>query len=217
MIVNNICSTDFKSRNKTIRYADDIARQVNKCYPRISPSIVDDFKYSSKFRNFRFKIKYKLKDCVRGNTNYLFDHADSYIAELLAFIKPVKKYKLGNCGESAHLAAIIAHMNGIKNFHIASLVTSKGKNLDHSVIYVNDVNPYIIDAWLGFADYSSNAKSRFRNEYSMHFDKIEPDEKLVFEKIEDDLFSKTLNKEPTRRQLNKLKKILPNHVINRNY
>ncbi len=43
MQVNTPHNINFQSKNKTIRFADDIARHVNKCYPRISTSLIDDF------------------------------------------------------------------------------------------------------------------------------------------------------------------------------
>lgn len=210
--LNNI---NFESRNKTIRFADDIARRVNVCYPRVSSSIVDDFENICAFRDYQRKIGKRIRETLRGEISDSFDDADNFIGKILAFIKPIKKHKLGNCGESAQLASIVAKVNGIKDCYIASLRTSRGKCLDHSVLYVNDTNPYIIDAWLGFADYAPNAIRRFKNEYRKHFF-ILNDDKLVFEPVKSD-YSEVLNQDYSRRQINKLRKLYPEQVIKKGY
>ena len=98
--------------------------------------------------------------------------------KIKALIKPVERYRLGNCGESAQLAAITAKINGIKDCHITHLYSANGEDIDHAVLYVNDKKPYIIDAWLGFADYVPNILNRYKNEYNDNF-YIEPDEKIT--------------------------------------
>lgn len=215
MMINRQPKTNFQSRNKTIRYADDIARRVNVCYPRISSSIVDDFENVCAFRNYQKKIGKRIRETLRGEISDNFDDADNFIGKILAFIKPIKKHKVGNCGESAQLASIVAKVNGIKDCYIASLRTSRGRGLDHSVLYVNDKKPYIIDAWLGFADYEPNAIRRFKTEYGKHFF-ILKDDKLVFEPVKSD-YSEVLNQDYTRRQINKLRKLYPEQVIKKGF
>ena len=99
--------------------------------------------------------------------------------KILAFIKPIKKYKLGNCGESAQLAAIVAKINGIKDCHIAQICNHEAKDLDHSVLFVNDKKPYIIDCWLGFADYAPNALNKYKTLYNKIF-KLKDNNQLTF-------------------------------------
>ena len=214
MQVNTPHNINFQSKNKTIRFADDIARHVNKCYPRISTSLIDDFVNVQCFRNFKKRINARTED-MRTDISENFDNAENFIGKILAFVKPVKKLKLGNCGESAQLATIIAKVNGIKNCYIASLKTTKNKNLDHSVIYVNDKKPYIIDTWLGFADYVPGAFSRYRSEYHNHFD-IQEGDKLTFKKLKND-YTKVLNQDFSRSQINKIKNIFPEQFIKRGY
>ena len=215
MKINSVNSTSFQSRNKTIRFADDIARRVNVCYPRVSSTLVDDFINVKAFRQCQNRLYEKISDFLRKDIGDSFDDADNFIGKILALIKPVKKYKVGNCGESAQLANIVAKVNGIKNCYIASLKTTIGKNLDHSVLYVNDEKPYVIDAWLGFADYVPNAMIRYNSEFKNHFFILKGD-KLTFKKLNND-FTKVLNQDFSRAQVNKLKKIYPEHVIKRGY
>ena len=84
------------------------------------------------------------------------------------------KSKVGNCHESAILAEIAAKTNGIRNCFVAQIKPHTGRMADthdHAVLYVDSFKrPYIIDAWLGFADYVPNAMERYRKEYSNFFD-----------------------------------------------
>ena len=215
MNIQRIDNTPFQSRNQTIRFADDIARHVNKCYPRISSSLVEDYINIRAFRKFQKRLNRNTDNLLRADISDCFDDADNFIGKILAFVKPVKKHKLGNCGESAQLSAIIARVNGLKNCYIASLLTTNGKNLDHSVLFVNDKKPYVIDAWLGFADYVENAFIRYNNEYRHHFD-IKKGDQMTFNELKND-YTEVLNQDFSRTQINKIKKIFPEQFIRRGY
>ena len=41
---------------------------------------------------------------------------------------------------------------------------------DHAVVLVEDKKPYILDAWLGFADYIPNAIKKFQKDFRNCFD-----------------------------------------------
>ena len=200
----------FKSRNKIIRYADDIVRRVNVCYPRISSSKVDDFTNIHAFRKYHKELSDRVR-MFREDIKDSFNEAVNLVGEAKAFVNPVKRHKLGNCGESAQLANILAKVNGIKNCYIASLRTSTLRSLDHSVVYVEGKTPYIIDAWLGFADYVPNAILRYKNEYRKHFFILD-DNKLIFQKL-DNKYTHSLNQNFTQIQIDELKKIFPEQVI----
>ena len=215
MEIKDFSNISFQSRNKTIRLADDIARHVNKCYPRVSPSMVDDFVNINCFRRLKRRLMDDINDKLRSDISDAFDDGDSFIKKIKAFVKPVQKYRLGNCGESAQLAAIATKINGLKNSYIASLKTTDNRDLDHSVLYVNDKKPYIIDAWLGFADYIPNAIQRYKNEFGRHFN-IEDGDKMVFKKLETD-YTEFLNQDFSRSQINKLKKVFPEQYKRRGY
>ena len=93
---------------------------------------------------------------------------------IVRFTDLIKRKKLGNCHESAILAEIAAKANGIRNCYTAQLkplTNNSSDSLDHAVLYVDSPkHPYIIDPWLGFADFVPNAFERYRKEFSAHFD-----------------------------------------------
>ncbi|MBR5554646.1 hypothetical protein IKU74_01405 [bacterium] len=90
--------------------------------------------------------------------------------------------KVGNCGESADLSYLAARANGLKNSYRADLVSPAGDCYDHAVVIVDEKgkNPYVIDAWLGFADYLPKAIERYQKDFRQHFDF----EKFKTDKIE---------------------------------
>ena len=210
MKVNNVNSLSFQSRNQTIRFADDIARRVNVCFPRVSSSIFEDFNNANKYRN----LMSRLFDRINIMREYKLDlvySAKSTISKIGALICPIRMYNCGNCRESAQLGAIAAKINGIKNCYLASIHTSDGTSLDHGVVYVDDKKPYIIDTWLGFADYVPNAIIRYKSEYLHHFD-AENNTKIKFNK-KDGSYDYFLNKEFEQADLEKLRKYLSELVL----
>ena len=51
----------------------------------------------------------------------------------------------------------------MKNTHVAGIKNTAEEYLDHVVLYVeNGKKSYIIDPWLGFADYLQNAIRRYK-------------------------------------------------------
>jgi len=216
MKVQRINNIQFQSRNKTICFADDIVRHVNKCYPRISSTSVEEFVNIYAFRNLNDRLYAKIKNDLRAEISSNYDSADNFIGKIMAFIKPIKKYKLGNCGESAQLAAIVAKINGIKNCHIAQLCDKNGKDLDHSVLFVNDKKPYIIDCWLGFADYVPNTLNKYKNLFNKIF-RVNDDDQLFFYTNIEDEYTYFLKDDFTRTQINKLKRIYPELYIKKGY
>lgn len=216
MQIHPLNNTTFKSRNKTIRFADDIARRVNQCYPRISPTKVLSFKNANKFKKFLEDITSITNNSLRFFKGEMYDCTESFYDKIKAFTSPVKHYKLGNCGESAQLAAIVAKTNGIKDCHLAHLCDANGEDLDHAVLFVNDKKPYIIDSWLGIADYVPNMINRYKNEYYDIFE-LEKDDAITFASFSDDEYTDFLKNDFSRKQINKLKKIYPNLFIKRGY
>ena len=214
-VQNPIYSKSFQSRNKTIRFADDIARHVNNCYPRISSTKVECFDNFSKFPNLEPNLMQIIIEHIRKPKHILFNENNSFYENIKAFIAPVKKSKFGNCGESAELAAIVAKLNGIKDCHIATLVKD-GEEVDHSVLLVNGKRPYIIDAWLGFADYVPNAIRRYKSEYNKMFNFKESDNVAVATDW-DNAYVYFLKDDFTRKQTNKLRRMFPEQVKQRGY
>ena len=216
MKVQTIGHTQFKSRNHTIRFADDVARCVNKSFPRISSTKVEEFVNINAFRNLKNRLNEETENNLRAEISCNYDKADNFLGKILAFIKPIKKYKLGNCGESAQLAAIVSKINGIKNCHIAQLCDKNGIDLDHSVLFVNDKKPYIIDCWLGFADYVPNTLNKYKNLYNKIF-KINDNNQLTFFTNINDEYTYCLKNNLTRTQKNKLRRIYPELYIKKGY
>jgi len=165
---------NFCSRNKIIQEADRIVRHVNNCYPRISTSLIEDFPSIKKERFFNLlnRLYQKLhslreKSYINLQNVYYFNKTDI----LKNYPNIIKRLKCGNCRESAELTLLFAKMNGIENAQIRHLQTRRGKDLDHAVVYVSGKKPYIMDAWLGFADFVPNTIERYKKEISKHFDK----------------------------------------------
>lgn len=210
MEVNSVNSFNFQSRNKTIRFADDIARRVNTCYPRVSSTIFEDFHNVGKFRNLMIELFNRI-NMMREYKSDLLYSAKGTLSKMCALIYPIKMFHCGNCRESAQLSVIAAKANGIKDCSLASIHTMDGRSLDHGVAYVDGKNPYIIDSWLGFADYVPNAITRYKSEYLHHFD-IDRNTKIKFMK-RDGSYDYFLNTELEKDDLEKLRKFLPEIIL----
>ena len=171
---NHIYSPNFCAKNRIIREADDIVRLANNCYPRLSATLVDGFKIAkkNKFTNLKDRLYDKIHLLRTINDENI---QNIYYSNSIKLIKNVpntlKKLKCGNCRESSELAILFAKINGIDNAQIVHLKTAKGKDLDHAIVLVKGKKPYIIDAWLGFADYVPKAIERYKKEFNKHFDK----------------------------------------------
>ncbi len=168
MKINHSKNTfQFASRNIVIRKADDIARTVNREFPRVSLSRINSYRNEPSAY-----LLYKYKDKLQKMRNYKgakFNNAKSPLEKLLAFFIPISERKIGNCAESAQMTMILAKLNGIENCSMARLKTLDGFSLDHQVVIVNDKNPYVIDSWLGFADYLPNILDKYKGEYRRCF------------------------------------------------
>lgn len=203
---------NFSSRNATIRKADDLARKINKEFPRISDSLIQDYKHAKEFDALLIRLRNKrrqVRNCKMGR----FNNAPTYIKKILALIEPVKKERFGNCAESAQIAAIAAKINGIENATVASLRTPSGDRFDHAVLLVRDKNPYVIDPWLGFADYVPNAFEKYRGEYRHHFDFSDKyTDRMTLVASEDDV-SWFLRKNTKHTDIKDLKKRIPNLLV----
>lgn len=183
-------SQSFKSRNSTIRFADDISRKVNTIFPHYSTSRFSDFQNYNNFKTLDdslFKKLTKLRVTIAGRCLF----ANNPFEKIMAVIDPVKEQKIANCFECSELSALVAKVNGIENFKIAIAV---GK--DHAILLVDDKkHPYIIDSWLGFADYKEKAIERFNKDFSQHFNSSS----FYFQEIPEDItIMKALNKFSTK-------------------
>lgn len=209
-------NTNFTAKNPEIRFADDIARRVNQCFPRISPSNIADMSKINKFPELLERLSDKITS-LRYRINLNSDYAIGFEDQLNAITNLIKKHKLGNCGESTLLAEIAARTNGIKDCQAVSLIQDKhyffGFNLDHAALLVKNNNkPYIIDAWLGFADYLPNALKKYKNEYANHFNFRPQDKiKLAFTTIKHSLASDIFSQKYSQ---DELKYLYPELIVN---
>ena len=159
----------FTSRNATIRYADDLARRVNKKYPRLSASKMETLGFAKYYQPTIERLwdkNHEMRDIVEN----IINSKKPIKEKLMKILYCIQNRKVGNCGESALLTYITAKLNKIDNCKFACLISGNGFDLDHSVILVEDKKPYVIDAWLGFADYIPNAIKKYQNEYKNCFD-----------------------------------------------
>ena len=192
----------FASKKPEIRKADNIVRMLNTAYPRISKTNFECFKNVNK-KILEKLIKKTAKVRAAITTRQIF--AENKIEKIKAIPSAIRDYKAGNCQESAYLCCIAAKINGIQDFRIAYLCSNETGDLDHAVVMVKNKNkPYIMDAWLNFADYLPKAVERYQNELSKYFNlsnkqtekiKIEPlDFMLTAEKLTDEFSSEQLAK-----------------------
>lgn len=210
----------FTARNPEIRFADDIARRINKTYPRISSTIVTDFNNLEKHPDVELRIANKIYE-FREQQDKLVRKALSFnnlnykkISEIVTSL--TKKFKAGNCIESTNLSLIAAKANNLKNISAAYIKHPNGTDYDHAVVLVNkdSKKPYVIDSWLGFADYVPNAIKRYQKEYSKYFDfGVMPSNAMIIEADEWQMLSYTLNHNRAQRVTKNLKKMFPELVI----
>lgn len=202
---------NFTSRNPVIRFADDIARKINNEYPRLSSTKMAGMAKSNNFTQNIYLLHKKI-NMMRFDILYMkLLKKNKYLDRAKLLTDEIKIKKVGNCQESAELAEIAARVNGIKACRIAGMTYKIGdeyESLDHAVLYIDTKKPYIIDPWLGFADYLPNAIKRFQKEYNAFFDfpkKIE-DCKVKFDYI-------TEKYTPTKGELESLRENFPNLII----
>lgn len=167
----NINSINFTS-GKTIRFADKIAREVNVQFPSLSLSLTN--RYNNRHLVPKFKDG-ESKSWIRASKFWdmkceIFCNRNKNYTKLSKFMKAVEEYKLADCLDRSFLALIIAKCSGLKKCSIRCLYSKEDGWLDHGVVYVADKkNPYIIDPWLGFADYLPKAFERYSGEYRKYF------------------------------------------------
>ena len=170
MLVSDTIS--FKSRNYEIRRADDLAREISKKFPMVSSSKLGSLPNAELFSESLKRLDNKLlKTRISAIKTLSFYNLNlSPKDKILNFLKIMKKDKLGNCAEMTDLAVIFSYLKNIKDTCVADIKNTAEEHLNHVVLYVdNGKKPYIIDTWLGFADYLSNAIQKYKSEYSFLF------------------------------------------------
>lgn len=208
MQINTNSNINFNARNPQIRFADDITRKINQEFPRFSATRMECLNASKLFVN---EIE---AQC--GKINKMRDYKKAYetkptlVEKAKSLFSTIKLFQLGNCGESAELAFMFAKINNIKDCVIAGLYHPKGNDYDHAVLFVKGKKPYIIDPWLGFADYIPNAIKRYQGEFKNCFELLD-DEQIIFKEE-----PHVLNYDFTKKEVNKLKKAYSQYKLNPN-
>lgn len=215
MNINNSYKQTFTSRNATIRFADDIVRKVNREFPRISSTKVESLKKSANFKSLLDKLwinTHYMRHCFGKN----FIKAEDSLKKMEQIFDSIKNNCLGNCRESAQITLIASRMNGIENAKIAHLTSPEGYDYDHAVVFVEDKKPYIIDAWLGFADYVPNAIKRYQKEFRNCFDFEKAQTENMQVKEDFGLVQYFLNNEVNEKVVERLKNSYKNLVLKNN-
>ena len=189
--------TNFTARNKEIRDADKIMRNLINRYPAISTSKAT---YYDIIRNKKPSLINKIKtsgEClIHARKQYKAYTDEKSINEVFYC---TKKFKLANCREYAHMALGAFAANGYKDLEVGRLykkVNIKNKNgkeekysdiVDHVVLLVNghsrDKKPFIVDPWRGFVDYLENGLTRFDGLFMKGFRKMETEEEHIRQKF----------------------------------
>ncbi len=215
MRITNDTNTNFTSRNITIRQAEDIARRVNNAFPmqssskfRIMKKEPEDCFTHLAFRNLNKQISLMRDYLIEKGKN-----TPDFVKKFQIYTSSIRKNRVGNCAESATLTAVAAKANGIKGSYVATLA-SGNKHIDHDVVLINAERPYIIDTWLGFADYEQNAIKRWQGEYRKFFKAEDSDmQNIRIVRHKDIGCPRTTDKELSTTEINKLKKLYPELIL----
>ncbi len=184
----------FGARKEEIRKADDIQRKSHNDFPMVSSTKIDFYSCDSE-NNLKNGVQKKLYSKICDMRNNLedrgytedWDDCENYENTLLA----VADKNIGNCGECAKAVIGVLAANG---FYNSSRVILQSKikfidkttgeteyedisDLDHSFV-LTDLNSrnekdIVIDSWLGFADYKSNAATMFKTIFSKDLEEQE--------------------------------------------
>ena len=150
----------------------EIKLNIEKLY---TENKIPEHKYKSLLKSLSvisslLKLDKKLAIARKEMVESEFDSSLTPKDKIKKYLSLAKKYRMGNCGECTDVAIILGHNNKLHDMHEASVYTKDDKSLDHTVLYVdNNGKPYIIDAWLGFADFLNNTIQKYRTIYSHHF------------------------------------------------
>ena len=181
-ITASYTKTNFTSRNKEIRIADKIMRNLKNEYPACSTSRVLYMDVVKKQPQLVRKA-YNINDKLFGVRAELSKYTGTEL--LHNTLKEVKSDKVANCMEMSRMAAAAFLENGYNDVRFGSLYAEKFKKqiffitnqraMDHRVLLINAgknaklENPktyskhaIIVDTWAGFVDYASNAFTRYK-------------------------------------------------------
>ncbi|MBO7673269.1 hypothetical protein J6S88_07685 [bacterium] len=161
-----VTDINFSAKNPRIRFADDLAREVNKQFPTFSLSRTKYWRNSKKVQNFltdESKSWNTYKEALQTYGEIVCSKKKNY-TKFNLLMDAIEKYRMANCFERSLLALVMAKCAGLKKCSIR-IMKYGILDLDHAVLYVADgKKPYIIDPWLGFADFVPKAIERYNGE-----------------------------------------------------
>ena len=199
----------FKARNSNIKEAQKVCRIIRKNFDYISPSKIEkEMPLSGYLDNRILKFLYKKKSQIyEQRTGGFFIR--SKLKKCEEIIYNTLRNKVANCYELSTITEMLLKINGIKNCAKASLVTSKGKPIEHSVTCIFPKNPnntkkiIIIDPWLQECGYIDEMMTKYKNQYKDYFETINNNELSI--KINDSLKLKEKEIEKLTKKFKELK------------
>lgn len=197
----------FKSKNASIRTADEICRRVNKEFPVYSNTFLQRFKTIHKTHNNK-KIYDTVSDLVVNLREY-YHNSSTPMNYIIKLLNGMKKSRVGNCHEQSIAASVALRANGYKNVTTLSMYsinpkTLEVKDLDHAVAaidfklpkgykYCNDKldqlqykqllkannEAIIVDPWAGITDNAKSIIRRYKTDVALN-PPLSTDDTIVF-------------------------------------
>lgn len=180
----------FKSRNISIRKADEICRRVHQEFPVYSNTALERFNNSDSNNDCFNFISYVSSQISELRNYYSISNEPS--VNVFKMLPGLKKTRVGNCYEQASATCAALELNDYKDASTLYLYaynpkTNVIKDLDHVVSGVNVKLPknykywngidnvetkhlikpnndaIILDTWSGFADYANQAFVKYQS------------------------------------------------------
>ena len=192
MKINNN-QPSFKSRNLSIKDAQQVCRIVRKTFPYVSYAKAareasSSILHRENIFNFIINKEQKLKEFREDRL--FFKNPFKFYNEV---IYTAIKGKIASCAELSYLTEMILKMNGIKKCVKVSLISESGKNLNHCVVCLSKSQDpkklIILDPWLQDAGYLHEMITKYKNEYSKYLKKFNKNEKVHLLFAQDKLLS----------------------------
>ena len=202
---------NFGSRDKKIRFADDIARYSARTFPCVSVTKLAPYCRSKAQEKSLNELSAQI-DNVRATYFAKYPNAKTFGEQVDSIVGTIQSLKVGNCGESSLITSFVARLNGLKNVYVAELRKGLFSPLDHCVIFVKDKKPYVIDSWLGFADYFDRAIQRYKNEFADLLN-IPKDADISIMPMSNAAFADILKPNFTKAELEQIRKKFPEMIM----
>ena len=225
MKISSQCSyKSFNAKNISIRYADKIIRNAKRQFPILSSTYIDTFYSDStpQKKSLKDSVKQRVSDSIEYIRDIYFSDypamfdctisTDSMADFHAPLLQCLRKYKVGNCSESASLAVAALTGNGIDDakkcylYLMTYFISKKDRtvlykystDLDHSIALTSmgknsdkQRDLIVVDPWLGFVDSLSNAIARYK-QFLCTPEKIEQIQKIQEENFRKEMKRKNI-------------------------